>query len=117
MDKKAFQVLLAEDNPAVITIIPEALKHQHVECDLQIVCDGAKALAVIDLLDYLIVDMYLPRHDGVLFRTDCEQPAMVAEFRSAPCPGNSVHTSWPTKGLCAFQSPPPLTNSCASMPS
>ena len=73
MDKKAFQILLAEDKPADMAIIREALKHRHVECDFQILCDGGKALAVIDrldaefeatTLDLLIVDMHLPRHDG-----------------------------------------------------
>jgi CheY-like chemotaxis protein len=71
MDKKAFQIPLAEDKPADTAIIREALKHRDVECDFQILCDGGKALAVIDRLDAefdaatldLIVDMHLPRHD------------------------------------------------------
>lgn len=73
MDKKAFQIPLAEDKPADMAIIREALKHRDVECDFQILWDGGKALAVIDhldaefeatTLDLLIVDMQLPRHDG-----------------------------------------------------
>jgi CheY-like chemotaxis protein len=73
MDKKALQIPLAEDKPADTAIIREALKHRDVECDFQILCDGGKALAVIDRLDaefeattlyLLIVDMHLPRHDG-----------------------------------------------------
>ena len=42
MDKKAFQIPLAEDKPADMAIIREALKDRHVECKFQISCDGGK---------------------------------------------------------------------------
>lgn len=73
MDKKAFQIPLAEDKPADMAIIREAPKDRYVECEFQVLCDGGKALAIIDRLDpefeattlyLLIVDMHLPRHDG-----------------------------------------------------
>jgi CheY-like chemotaxis protein len=72
MGTQPFQILIVEDNPADVALVREALKHQ-VECVLQVVADGEKALGVIDNLDadsgapgadLLILDMHLPMHGG-----------------------------------------------------
>jgi two-component system, chemotaxis family, response regulator Rcp1 len=68
-----FEILIAEDNPADVALVREALKTNNVDCVLHILTDGEKALAWIDSLesdpkipqvDLLILDMHLPKHDG-----------------------------------------------------
>ena len=108
MDKKLFQILVAEDNPADIALIREALKHHRIKCDLQVVCDGEKALAIIDgldaevdapTLDLLIVDMHLPRRNGddILNRLRATRGgrqipviAMSGQFRPHLMPGDGL---------------------------
>jgi CheY-like chemotaxis protein len=68
-----FQILLAEDNPADIELIQEALREHGVNCSLHVTRDGAQAIAYIDTLDtnqkappldLLLLDMHLPKSDG-----------------------------------------------------
>ncbi len=68
-----FEILIAEDNPADVALVREALKTNNVDCVLHVLTDGEKALARIDSLesdpkmpqvDLLILDMHLPKHDG-----------------------------------------------------
>jgi CheY-like chemotaxis protein len=66
-------ILLAEDNPADVQLVREALDDRSVECDLQVVCDGEQAIAFLDRLDahselkcpsLLLLDLHLPKRDG-----------------------------------------------------
>ncbi len=70
--KSHCRILLAEDNPADVTLVREALKEHQIGCSLEVVTDGAQALNFIDKidrglshgLDLLLLDMHLPKHDG-----------------------------------------------------
>jgi|SRR5579872_4566610 len=68
-----FEILLAEDNPADVVLVREALKVHGIDCVLHVLRDGEQALALLDSLDkdpkmprvdLLILDMHLPKHDG-----------------------------------------------------
>jgi DNA-binding response OmpR family regulator len=68
-----FQILIAEDNPADVELVREALKAHNIDCVLHVLRDGEQALALLDHLDndpnmprvdLLILDMHLPKYDG-----------------------------------------------------
>lgn len=66
------RVLVAEDNPADVYLIREALRENGVVCDLEVAADGSEAiqmltseLAGIGGLKLIILDLNLPRHDGI----------------------------------------------------
>ena len=68
------EILLAEDNPADVYLIREALREHSVDCTLRVVADGKEVLGIIsgeqpyteDLrLSLIILDLNLPRHDGL----------------------------------------------------
>lgn len=66
-------ILLAEDNPADVGLVREALREHQVKCELRVICDGEQVLSYIDRLDLdselpcpdlFLLDMYLPKRDG-----------------------------------------------------
>jgi CheY-like chemotaxis protein len=66
------QVLLAEDNAADVYLIREALREHGVTCELRVAPDGQEVLEVltgppanVDELKLIILDLNLPRHDGL----------------------------------------------------
>jgi CheY-like chemotaxis protein len=64
------EILLAEDNPADIYLIREALKYHGVEASLKVATDGKDVLEQIrnegaPLPGLIILDLNLPRHDGI----------------------------------------------------
>jgi two-component system response regulator len=68
------EILLAEDNPADVYLIREALREHGVDCMLHVASDGKDVLRIISLershaeaqrLSLIILDLNLPRHDGV----------------------------------------------------
>jgi len=66
------QVLLAEDNPADVYLIREALRENGVTCKLQVAADGKEVLQIltgevpgVESLNLIILDLNLPRHDGI----------------------------------------------------
>ena len=65
------EILLAEDNPADVYLIREALQEHGVDCTLQVAADGKEVLQIIAREDpqpppgLIILDMNLPRHDGI----------------------------------------------------
>ena len=70
---QSFEILIAEDNPADVALVREALKIHDINCVLHVLRDGEQALALLDSLDrdpktprvdLLILDMHLPKHDG-----------------------------------------------------
>jgi CheY-like chemotaxis protein len=67
------QIVLAEDNPADVGLVREALREHDVHCELRVISDGEEAMAFIDRLDVetnlpcpdlLLLDLYLPKRDG-----------------------------------------------------
>jgi CheY-like chemotaxis protein len=77
-------IILFEDNPADANLVEEALAEAQVECALQVLGDGSKALEFIGHVekdetpcpDLVILDLNLPRFSGeeVLkrWRTSCK---------------------------------------------
>ena len=64
------EILLAEDNPADIYLIREALKHHGVAASLRVATDGKDVLEQIQREEVpapglIILDLNLPRHDGI----------------------------------------------------
>jgi CheY-like chemotaxis protein len=68
------EVLLADDNPSDVYLIREALREHSVDCVLRVVSDGKDALGIIagetenanpGSLSLIILDLNLPRHDGI----------------------------------------------------
>ncbi len=67
-----FRILLAEDNPADVYLIREALHEHGVTCDLRVVSDGKSAIALFRgetaepvHPDLIVLDLNLPQHDGI----------------------------------------------------
>jgi CheY-like chemotaxis protein len=69
---ETFEILLAEDNPADVTLVREALERQHLSYTLYVMKDGAETIAFLTErdtpdtppIDLLLLDMYLPKFDG-----------------------------------------------------
>jgi CheY-like chemotaxis protein len=68
------EILLAEDNPADVYLIREALSEHGVDYKMQVVSDGRDLLRMITgeepsaetrNLELIILDLNLPRHDGI----------------------------------------------------
>ena len=67
------RILLAEDNPADVYLIREALHEHGVECSMRVATDGKEVLSIIagedggeeEALELIILDLNLPRHDGI----------------------------------------------------
>jgi CheY-like chemotaxis protein len=66
-------VVLAEDNPADVTLVREAFREHGVDCVLRVIPDGEQLLSYIDGLkadskiscpDLLLLDLSLPKYDG-----------------------------------------------------
>jgi chemotaxis family two-component system response regulator Rcp1 len=72
--KKMPEVLLADDNPSDVYLIREALREHGVDCILRVASDGKEALSIISgevpdavmgRINLIILDLNLPRHDGI----------------------------------------------------
>jgi len=69
------EILLAEDNAADVYLIREALREHNIECNVRLLTDGKEVLAFIADQnssrsaqanpDLIILDLNLPRHDGI----------------------------------------------------
>jgi CheY-like chemotaxis protein len=68
------EILLAEDNPADVYLIREALREHGVDCELRVAGDGQQVLRILSGADpgphveppaLIILDLNLPRHDGI----------------------------------------------------
>jgi CheY-like chemotaxis protein len=68
------EILLAEDNPADVYLIREALQEHAVQCTIRVASDGKEVLRIIsaecrETADeppaLIILDLNLPRHDGI----------------------------------------------------
>jgi CheY-like chemotaxis protein len=70
---RAKYILLAEDNPADVQLVREALEDRSVDCGLHVVPDGAEAIAFLEQIDgksslpcpsLLLLDLHLPKRNG-----------------------------------------------------
>jgi len=68
------EILLAEDNPADVYLIREALREHGVNCALRVATDGQQVLRTLANAypssdepqpSLIILDLNLPRHDGI----------------------------------------------------
>jgi two-component system, chemotaxis family, response regulator Rcp1 len=68
------QIVLAEDNPADVWLVRDALREHDIHCELRVIADGEEVLAFIDQLDsdtklpcpdLFLLDLRLPKRDGV----------------------------------------------------
>jgi CheY-like chemotaxis protein len=64
------EILLAEDNPADVYLIREALQEHGVDCVVRVASDGQEVLGILadpgaSALGMIILDLNLPRHDGI----------------------------------------------------
>ena len=66
-------ILFAEDNPADVELVREALKERSVTCNLHVVADGEQAISFIEQIDrnsalacpkLLLLGLKLPKRDG-----------------------------------------------------
>ena len=69
----ATYILLAEDNPADIELVREALQDRQILCGLHVVSDGEQAVTFIDRIDsdsslscpkLFLMDLHLPKRNG-----------------------------------------------------
>jgi CheY-like chemotaxis protein len=68
-DVKPIVVLLVEDDPGDVLLVKEAMSHDKVRNDLQVVSDGVLALQYLrdpasPRPDLILLDLNLPRKDG-----------------------------------------------------
>ena len=67
------RILLAEDNPADVYLIRVALEEHGIDLPLEVAADGKEVLQIIEResraestdLSLIILDLNLPRHDGI----------------------------------------------------
>ena len=71
---KTREILLAEDNPADVYLIREALREHSVDYTMRVASDGKEVLRILSpeqaqtqaqSLGLIILDLNLPRHDGI----------------------------------------------------
>lgn len=80
------RILLAEDNPADVYLIREALREHGVDTPVHVVWDGREVLQFISDagskdhgLGLIILDLNLPRHDGIEVLQKLRETAGFAE--------------------------------------
>jgi chemotaxis family two-component system response regulator Rcp1 len=80
-------ILLAEDNPADVYLIRQALAENHVDCHLQVARDGKEALSMLGTdgsmasaatPHLILLDINLPQHDGTEILRHIRQDARLA---------------------------------------
>jgi CheY-like chemotaxis protein len=66
-------ILLAEDNPADVALVREALEDRELAYNLKVVSDGEQAMELINRIDrdssllspkLMLLDLHLPKRDG-----------------------------------------------------
>ena len=73
LSNKDGYIVLAEDNPADVYLVREALEEQQIGCDLEVFFDGEQTSEFFTKLDasssyscprLLLLDLHLPKRDG-----------------------------------------------------
>src|SRR5215831_10919455 len=98
--KPLFQIVVAEDNPADVTLVRMALREAGLTCAVTVVDDGEKAISLIEQLDedssapaidLLLLDLHLPKREGadILSRLrsterNAQTPVIVMTASDAP---------------------------------
>ena len=68
------RILLMEDNPADVELLRRAFRSADLDCELSVIEDGAEALAFVrqegkyaaaELPDLVVLDLNLPKYDGL----------------------------------------------------
>lgn len=68
------RIVIAEDNPADVGLVREALREHNIPCDLRVISDGREMLEFIERLDsdatlpcpdLFMLDLSLPKHGGL----------------------------------------------------
>jgi CheY-like chemotaxis protein len=66
-------ILLAEDNPADVLLVREALEDRVLNCELHVIADGEQVVRFIEQIDsdqavpcpqLVLLDLHLPKRDG-----------------------------------------------------
>jgi CheY-like chemotaxis protein len=66
-------ILLAEDNPADVLLVREALEDKSLNCELHVIADGERVIEFIEQIDsdrgvpcpqLVLLDLHLPKRDG-----------------------------------------------------
>jgi two-component system, chemotaxis family, response regulator Rcp1 len=97
-------ILLAEDNPADVYLIRQALAENHVDCRLQVARDGKEALSMLGAdgsiasgatPHLILLDINLPQHDGTEILWHIRQDARLASvpviiFTSSDSPADRL---------------------------
>src|SRR5512140_932576 len=79
------RITLVEDTPSDVYLLRRALEEHRVHCSLDVITDGEQAILYLGRLeagnetapDLLVLDLSLPRYDGLEVLSACrERPAM-----------------------------------------
>ena len=97
------RIVLMEDNPSDVFLLRRALDQHKVNYVLELVRDGEKALELINGIaegkspvpDLIVLDLNLPRHDGIEVLAHCRslarlQSVMVMILTSSDSPGEKT---------------------------
>lgn len=114
------QIVLAEDNPADVELVREALREHDICCDLRVLSDGAEALRFVDNLaveaerpNVFLLDLHLPKHDGeeILgrFRSQVNCAQIPVVILTSSDPAWSDHNLRDHPAVHCFQKPMTLT--------
>lgn len=68
------KIVLAEDNPADVRLVREALREHDIACELKVMSDGEDVFRYFSAFDsdteqkcpdVILLDLHLPKHDGI----------------------------------------------------
>src|SRR5256885_1539202 len=104
---KPVQILLAEDNPADVFLVRQALESKPVKFELHVIEDGEKAMQFIELADAkgldfcpkaILLDLNLPRKSGLevlqwLIETEKCPGAKVVILSSSDAPADRAEAA------------------------
>jgi CheY-like chemotaxis protein len=82
------RIVLVEDNPSDVFLLRRALEEYGVAYTLELVRDGEQALKYLDRLaagqepmpDLVVLDLNLPRHDGLEVLASCRRSSTLASL-------------------------------------
>jgi CheY-like chemotaxis protein len=82
------EILLAEDSPSDVYLIREALREHGVDANVRVASDGREVLrflcseqvGAIPRLNLIVLDINLPRHDGIEILEQLQGSAVLADI-------------------------------------